>query len=250
MLLRMRRASIALLALVSAVGLGLILFIAQIGWPEALSGPLPGAPTTRAGAIHGAVALDRSGSPAGRPLTVGAGGPAQSAPPRGSRSADDSQLGHAKKLANAPGKEKGAGGAQPLPSQPATEPAPVAAAPPPAPVAVEGPPQPNSGGSVTASVDPKASEAAVGKAVSDGGKSAAATATKSQGEKSANDKSTSSASSKSGDAASTKAHRDESAAKAKAKAKVPPPVAAPEKSAPAPPSPAAAKEAADAAKAN
>lgn len=44
MLLRLRRASLALLALIGAVGLGLVVFISQLGWPAVLSGPLPAGP--------------------------------------------------------------------------------------------------------------------------------------------------------------------------------------------------------------
>ena len=47
MLLRLRRASIALLGLVGAVGLGLVFFISQIGWPGVLSGPVAGNPDPR-----------------------------------------------------------------------------------------------------------------------------------------------------------------------------------------------------------
>src|SRR3954453_6946541 len=74
MLLRLRRASIALLGLVGAVGLGLVFFISQIGWPGVLSGPLPGTPT-RVGAVHDAIALthSRPAVAARRPAIAGIG---------------------------------------------------------------------------------------------------------------------------------------------------------------------------------
>lgn len=246
MLLRLRRASIALLGLVGAVGLGLVLFISQIGWPGVLSGPLPGTPT-RVGAVHDAIALTHPGAAVAtaKPAGVSAGQGAGRAAHRGS---DGAQLDHAKKLAGTAGVHPGHGTGHPASSQPGTEPAPVTPAPAPTTtVPVESSPPPSASGPATTGSSPKTSEAAVAKAVSDSGRSATATATKSQGQKSAKDQSPSSGSSKSSEASSAKAHRDESVAKTKAKA--PPPVTAPEKSAPAP-NPAAAKEAADATKAN
>jgi hypothetical protein len=44
LLVRLRRATIALLATVAAVGLGLIAFVSQVGWPTVLSGPIPAGP--------------------------------------------------------------------------------------------------------------------------------------------------------------------------------------------------------------
>jgi hypothetical protein len=247
MLLRLRRASIALLGLVGAVGLGLVFFISQIGWPGVLSGPLPGAPS-RVGTVHDAIALQHPG-PAiatARPAVAGIGRGAGTAAHRGAGPSRGSHLGNAKELAGATGVQPGHGTAQPGSSQPATAPEPVAPepAPPTTPTVASSPPPSEP---VKTSSGSKASEAAVAKAVSDSSKSAAATATKSQGQKAAKDQSSSSGSSKPSEASSAKAHRDEAVAKTKAKA--PPPVTAPEKSAPAP-SPASAKEAADAAKAN
>lgn len=43
-LLRIRNVSIALLGLVTAIGLGLIAFVSQQGWPGVVSGPIPGGP--------------------------------------------------------------------------------------------------------------------------------------------------------------------------------------------------------------
>lgn len=250
MLLRLRRASIAMLGLVGAVGLGLVFFISQIGWPGVLSGPLPGAPT-RVGTVHDAIALTHSG-PAiatARPATVSAGQGAGRAAHRGSGSSGGGfQVGHSKQPKGSEEVHPGHGTNQPSSSQPAPAPEPVTPAPAPAatPTVASSPPA-SASEPVTASSNSKTSEAAVAKAISDNSKSAAATATKSQAQKSAKDQGASSGPTKSSEASSAKAKRDESVAKTKAKA--PPPAPAPEKSAPAP-SPAAAKEAADAAKAN
>lgn len=247
MLLRLRRASIALLGLVGAVGLGLVFFISQIGWPGVLSGPLPGTPT-RVGTVHDAIALTDPG-PAiatARPASVSAGQGAGGAARRGSGLSDGSRLGHSKQPKGGAGVHPGHGVGQPDTSQPAPESEPVTAAPAPAatPAVVSTPP-PSTSEPVKTSSSSKTSEAAVAKAVSDSSKSA--TATKSQGPKSAKDQGSSSGSSKSSEASTAKAKRDESVAKTKAKA--PPAAPSPEKSTPAP-NPAAAKEAADAAKAN
>ncbi|MFP5388284.1 MAG: hypothetical protein ACLGG5_03165 [Thermoleophilia bacterium] len=249
MLLRMRRASIALLGLVGGVGLGLVFFISQIGWPGVLSGPLPGAPT-RVGTVHDAVALTRPGpaTAAVRPTpgraAQGAGGAA-----RGSGPSVGSRLRHAKRSEGSAGVHPGHGVDQPGSSQPAPEPAPVTPAPAPAAApTVASSPSSTPSEPVRKGSSSKPSEAAVAKAVSDDSKSTTATATKSQGGKSAKDQASSVASTKSSEASSAKAKRDESVAKTKAKAP-PPPSPAPEKSLPAP-SPAAAKEAADAAKAS
>ena len=247
MLLRLRRASIALLGLVGAVGLGLVFFISQIGWPGVISGPLPGAPT-RIGTVHDAIALTHPGPSIAiaKPAAVNAGQGAGNPAHRGSGPSGGSRLGHSKQLEAGTGVHPGHATDQPGSSQPASEPAPVTPAPATTPTVASSPP-PSTSEPVKTSSSTKASEAAVAKSVSDNSKSAASTATKSQGQKSAKDQGSSSGSTKSSEASSAKAKRDESAAKTKAKAP-PPPVTTPEKSEPAP-SPAAAKEAADAAKA-
>ncbi len=257
MLLRMRRASFALFALVGAVGLGLIVFIAQLGWPGVVSGPLPG-PPTRAGTVDTAVALAESPATAGGaigPAAVDNGRPARDSSQRGSGGTNNpggqgsSQLSRAEKLAAAPGAQPGQGSnqpaAQPPASTPAAEPAPTTpTTSAPSTVVVESPPQSSSADQAKkASSNPRTSETAVAKAVSDSTGSTNSGA-KSQGQKSATDRGTSSGSSKAGEAASAKAKRDESGAKAKA----PPVAAAPAPSAAPAQSPAAAKEAADAAR--
>jgi ParB family transcriptional regulator, chromosome partitioning protein len=246
MLLRLRRASIALLGLVGAVGLGLVFFISQIGWPGVISGPLPGTPT-RVGTVHDAIALTHSGpsTAIAKPAAVSAGRGAGNPAHRGSSPSAGSQLGHSKQLQADTGVQPGHGTNQPTSSQPAPESAPVTPAPAPSTTPTVESSPPSASEAVKTSSSSKTSEAAVAKAVSDNSKSAAAA--KSEGQKSTKDQGSSSSSTKSSEASSAKAKRDESVAKTKAK--VPPPAAAPEKSAP-PPSPAAAKEAADAAKAN
>lgn len=255
MLLRMRRASFALFALVGAVGLGLLVFIAQLGWPGVVSGPLPG-PPTRAGTVDTAVALAESPATAAGaigPAAVEDGRPARDSSQRESGGTNNSggqgssQLGRAKKLAAAPGAQPGQGSNQPAAQPPASTPAPAPTTPTtsaPSTVVVESPPQSSSADQAKkASSNPRTTETAVTKAVSDSAGSTGSNA-KSQGQKSATDRGTSSGSSKASEAASAKAKRDESAAKAKA----PPVAAAPAPSAPPAQSPAAAKEAADAAR--
>jgi hypothetical protein len=56
LLVRLRSTSIGLLGLVTAVGLGLIAFIAQLGWPGVFNAPIPGSPH-EAGTVHNAIAL-------------------------------------------------------------------------------------------------------------------------------------------------------------------------------------------------
>jgi hypothetical protein len=255
MLLRLRRASIALLGLVGAVGLGLVLFISQIGWPGVLSGPLPGAPS-RVGTVDDAIALTHPGPAIGtaRPAPVSAGGGASAAVRRGSGLTGGSRVDQSKPSSDGTGINPGHGTSQPGSPQPAPGPEPAAPTPttPSAAPTVASSPPTSTSEPVKTSTGTKTSEAAVAKAVSDNSKSVAATATKSQGQKSANDQGSSSGSSKSSEASSAKAKRDESVAKTKAKAPpapTPAPAPAPEKSAPAS-NPAASKEAADAAKAN
>src|SRR6476469_4531452 len=252
MLLRMRRASIALLALVGAVGLGLIVFIAQLGWPGVVSGPLPG-PPTQAGTVHDAIALSQAapGTGVAGPAAVASGRPAKDLAQSGTRAGGRSQLGDGK-LAAAPGTEPGQGVDQPVahaPSTPVAEPAPQPVTSPPASVpttaAVESPTSSSSADQAKkATSAAKATETSVAKAVSHSSRSAAATPTESQN--SAKDNGSTSTSGKSSEAASAKAKRHESVAKVKAKA--PPPVVMPEKAPSTALNPAAAKEAADAAK--
>ena len=87
LLVRLRSTSIGLLGVVTAVGLGLIAFISQLGWPGVFNAPIPGSPH-EAGAVHGAVALTRPAprvesalpahgipAPAGSGTAISPGGP-------------------------------------------------------------------------------------------------------------------------------------------------------------------------------
>jgi hypothetical protein len=51
LLIRLRSTSIAILAVVAVVGLGLVAFISQLGWPSVLSGPIPQGPAG-GGVVH------------------------------------------------------------------------------------------------------------------------------------------------------------------------------------------------------
>lgn len=61
MLVRLRSTSIALLGVITAIGLGLVAFISQLGWPGVINSPIPG-PPVEAGAIHNATALAQPGA--------------------------------------------------------------------------------------------------------------------------------------------------------------------------------------------
>jgi hypothetical protein len=77
LLVRLRSTSIALLGVVTAVGLGLIAFISQLGWPGVLNAPIPG-PPTEAGTVHGAIALTQPKESGGQVApAVAAGTPAR-----------------------------------------------------------------------------------------------------------------------------------------------------------------------------
>lgn len=238
MLLRLRRASLALLALIGAVGLGLVIFISQLGWPAVLSGPLPIGPA-KVGTVHDGVALTRKaprGAPvAGKQNGAVAAGEAEGTSRRASRDSDESgesRLGGSRELANAPAAEQPGTGAVQPPSS-VSPPAPPAAAPTPT-VSVPAPASPT-----TASVEGAPAAGAV-KASNDSKKAAGLAGAKSPGQQTAASKDPSSSSSKSSELAGVKAHRDESTAAP----------AAPASGAPPPSSPAAAKEAADAARAS
>lgn len=56
MLVRLRSTSIALLGVVTAIGLGLVAFISQLGWPGIVNSPIPNG-SNEAGSVHSAVAL-------------------------------------------------------------------------------------------------------------------------------------------------------------------------------------------------
>jgi hypothetical protein len=231
MLLRLRRASLALLGLVGAVGLGLVVFISQLGWPGALTSPLP-SPPAKIGTIHDGVALTQPGprgrAVAGRQSGVAAAGLAPGAARRIPRGSGESGLGNSRKLAVAPAASPAPGSQPPSPSPPtpAPEPAPVVSTPAPS-------------SPTTAGVEKAPTTTGASKASNDSARAAGLAPAKSQGQPSTAGKDSSS-SSKATEPASGKARRDESAATP----------AAPASAAPASSSPAAAKEAADAANAS
>jgi hypothetical protein len=65
MLARLRSTTIGLLGLVTAVGLGLVAFISQLGFPGVFNGAIPDGPGGSA-AVHGAIALTPAGGTAQR----------------------------------------------------------------------------------------------------------------------------------------------------------------------------------------
>ncbi len=81
LLVRLRSTSIGLLGVVTAVGLGLVAFISQLGWPGVFNAPIPGSPH-EAARVHDAIALTRQAPPIESAL------PTRNAPaPTGSRPA-------------------------------------------------------------------------------------------------------------------------------------------------------------------
>ncbi len=139
MLVRIRTTSIALLGIVTAIGLGLVVFISQQGWPEVFSGPIPAAP--QSAVVHNDTI---EASPAGSGVSTAgsqrAGDPSSSSSSRGSsRGGADSGLAGSRQVGDvSPAADAAPGASQPAPSPspaPPAEPAPVpVAAPAPAPV--------------------------------------------------------------------------------------------------------------------
>ena len=234
MMLRLRRTSIALLALVGAVGLGLIVFISQLGWPAVVGGPLPSAPG-RATVAPG-VALTHPASATAVPAAKGGSFAAGdgSRPRRGksgaSRSAGQADLGGSRGVSTANGSQPGAGSGEPI-----SQPTPGS---PSHPASVTSPPTAPTSTSTSSGSNGSSSAAGSAKATSDGARSANLASAKSGGPKATGSGESSSAGSKSGESASVKAQHDESVAAASP----PPATSAPT---PAPTNPAAAKEAAD-----
>lgn len=83
MLVRLRSTSIALLGVVTAIGLGLVAFISQLGWPGIVNSPIPSGPA-EAGSIHSAIALTRERvvTPPHSPRQVHSPRSGAAAPPR------------------------------------------------------------------------------------------------------------------------------------------------------------------------
>jgi hypothetical protein len=253
MLLRLRNASIAMVAVVAAVGLGLTLFIAQLGFPGVFSSPIPGSPR-EAGSVHDAIALTHGHRPAVAPsspaLSRRTGAVSVGNPHHAGRHAvgngNDGGRGGSRQAGVSPGTPRNPAGqpAAPVPvSAPAAPPGePAASAPSPAsvPAVVESPSKPSSDGQskgVSGSeVKPNAPSSA--KATSDGsGKSEGYQTTKSDGNTVSVAKPNS--------APAEKADKDQGAASAPKTVAPPPPPppSPPAKPAPEMVSPAAAKEA-------
>ena len=249
MLLRLRNASIALVATVAAVGLGLTLFISQLGFPAVFSGPIPDSPA-QSGSVHDAVALSQ-GPAVGRSSTA-LGNRTDATAPRRPRHAGQVGSGVSgggpHQVAVSPGAQSGPTGLHHAASAPVSTPAPPAAgpspsAPSPAPVTVENPSKSGSNGQSQGGSDSKSTSSgpATAKLTSDGKSkpepsSKGPTVSKSDGN--------TASVGKSNDSAAEKARHDQGAA---APTPAAPAASAPSAVKPAPEatSPAAAKEAAD-----
>jgi hypothetical protein len=133
MLVRIRSTSIALLSLVTAIALGLVVFIAQQGWPEVFSGAIPAAP--RAAVVHNdTIAQTPAGSSGGvvGPTRGAALRSATSSPRRASSVEGGSSLAGSRKVSG----ESPAAHTAPVASQPSPTP-------PPSPAPVEATPSPS-----------------------------------------------------------------------------------------------------------
>lgn len=246
MLLRLRNASIALVATVAAVGLGLTLFISQLGFPAVFSGPIPDGPA-QSGSVHSAVALSQG--PAVGPSSPALGARTHATAPKRSRHPGQAGGGNSggvsgdgpHRVAVSPGAQSGPIGPQHAASAPVSTPAPPAAepAPSPAPVTAESPSKSGSNGQSQGGSDGKSTSSgpATAKLTSDGksksGPSKGLTVSKSDGN--------TASVGKSNDSAAEKARHDQGTAAAA------PAAPAPSAATPAPQatSPAASKEAAD-----
>lgn len=251
MLLRLRNASIALVATVAAVGLALTLFISQLGFPTVVSGPIPDGPAQSA-SVHKAVALSQG--PTAGPSSPALSTRTHATAPKRSRHAGQAGGGNSggvggsgprRVAAVSPGAQSGPTGRQHAASAPVPTPAPPPAAPSPsapspAPVVAESPSKSGSNAQSQGGSDakPAVSGPATAKLTSDG-KSKPRQSSKGPAV-SKSDGNTASAG-KQNDSAAEKARHDQGAA-------APVPAApAPSAAKPAPEaaSPAAAKEAAD-----
>lgn len=135
MLVRLRSASIALFGLATVVGLGLIVFIAQLGFPGVFISPIPG-DSSKVGSVDEAIALVQSGgvdSP--ERLRGGRRAPTARQAPRRERSPVDAGLGGSRSLVASPAPQPDPAVAPPPPSpDPAPEPEPAGQPATPAPV--------------------------------------------------------------------------------------------------------------------
>lgn len=169
MLVRLRSASIALFGLVTVVGLGLIVFIAQLGFPGVFSSPIPGS-SSKAGSVDDAIALvkERSFESSRRLRSHDRTTTARA--PRLVRSPVDAGLGDSRQLAASPAAQPSPAVAPPPPQSPAPAATPAPATTPtpaleptsqpatPVPVSSPPPPAPDSGTGSTPKPDPEAQE--------------------------------------------------------------------------------------------
>jgi len=242
MLLRLRNASIALVAAVAAVGLGLTLFISQLGFPGAFSGPIPGNPA-KVGTVHDSIALTHSPGVASSPSRSRSGAGSAAAVPTHSRRASNAGtpgVGDSHRFTPSPDAQPGPVASQPTSSVPPSEPTAPPTAPAQSPAAAA--PTPVAAGATptgTSNGGSKPNAAAAVKAASDGSKSAPSTTVKSKADK---DGGQSVSVAKSNSSAAEKAAKDQSTAFSPQAPAAPTAAAGP---APEVSSPAAAKEAAD-----
>jgi hypothetical protein len=184
MLLRLRNVSIALVGAVAAVGLGLTLFISQLGFPAVFSGPIPGNPTAKVGTLHDAVALTHSPgaasqSPSRHAKSSAAAGARRR--PSGGVNGGNTSLGGSHELADSPGTQASPtappAAAVPVsePTAPSTGRAPSAPASAPAPAVAGSPSKPSPAGQSKGIADAKSksSPTTVVKATTGGSVSAA-----------------------------------------------------------------------------
>lgn len=164
LLVRLRSTSIGILGIVTAVGLGLVAFISQLGWPGVLTSPIPGS-HSEAGTVHDAIALTR---PAAGPASATIGGHRGARRVSG-RSASSGGQGDGRRAGSSVGSSRqleAGGGAAPTPTteaqpEPPAEPAPAAPQSPAAPTSspegqpAESPPTTASPGPTTSSTSPK-----------------------------------------------------------------------------------------------
>ncbi len=140
LLVRIRSTSIAMLAGVTAIGLGLVVFISQQGWPEVFSGPIPANP--RAAVVHNdTIALSPAGGgSAGAPAHNGGtpSRPSSTSPRHARRTGVDSALAGSRQISS----QGPAAHAAPIASEPpaaAPSPVPAPTAPAQTPVAAPAP---------------------------------------------------------------------------------------------------------------
>jgi hypothetical protein len=143
LLVRVRSTSIGLLGLITAIGLGLIAYVSNQGWPDVFSGPLPQGPVPTL--VHNDTIVGPSLSPGvagGHGLGPSRRGAVSSQPPAGTPRGGNSQLGGSHQVTGqGKGQPPPAGQAPPAAQPSPTEPSqPADTAPAPSPTPVSAPP--------------------------------------------------------------------------------------------------------------